>query len=280
MVGHDSLFTNVAMTPDGDVWWEGMDVPPPEGLLDWQGRSRGANATGPAAHPNSRFTTPMRNNPVISPHAEDPQGVPISAIIFGGRRASTMPLVLESEDWAHGVFKGATMGSETTAAATGAVGVVRRDPMAMLPFCGYNMGDYWGHWLKMREQRISNPPKIFVVNWFRKDANGKFLWPGFGENMRVLLWMLDRINGRAGATRTPVGFVPDPANLDLSGLDVSGDQMREVLAVKAGEWQTEMKSAGEFFDQIGPTVPGALRDRHRELVAALEGNGARAGAAR
>jgi phosphoenolpyruvate carboxykinase (GTP) len=278
MVGHDSLFTNVATTPDGDVWWEGMDVPPPEGLIDWQGRPRSANPGGPAAHANSRFTTPMKNNPVLSPHADDPRGVPISAIIFGGRRATTMPLVLESEDWTHGVFMGATMGSETTAAATGAVGVVRRDPMAMLPFCGYNMGDYWGHWLKMREQRISRPPKIFMVNWFRKDANGKFLWPGFGENLRVLIWMLDRIHGRAGAHRTAVGLVPDVSNLDLNGLEVSGDQLREALAIKAGEWQAEMKSAGEFFDRIGPTVPEALRQRHRELVAALEGNGARAAA--
>jgi len=278
MVGHDSLFTNVATTPDGDVWWEGMDVPPPEGLIDWQGRPRGANPGGPAAHANSRFTTPMKNNPVLSPHADDPRGVPISAIIFGGRRATTMPLVLESEDWTHGVFMGATMGSETTAAATGAVGVVRRDPMAMLPFCGYNMGDYWGHWLKMREQRISRPPKIFMVNWFRKDANGKFLWPGFGENLRVLIWMLDRIHGRARAHRTAVGLVPDVSNLDLNGLEVSGDQLREALAINAGEWQAEMKSAGEFFDRIGPTVPEALRQRHRELVAALEGNGARAAA--
>ena len=279
MVGHDSLFTNVAATPDGDVWWEGMDVAPPDGLIDWQGRPRSKYPDGPAAHPNSRFTTPMKNNPVLSPHADDPQGVPISAIIFGGRRATTMPLVLESEDWTHGVFMGATMGSETTAAATGAVGVVRRDPMAMLPFCGYNMGDYWAHWLEMRESRIAHPPKIFMVNWFRKDTDGKFLWPGFGENLRVLIWMLDRIHGHAGAHRTAVGLVPNASDLDLTGLEISGDRVREVLAINADQWQVEMKSAGEFFDRIGRTVPEALRQLHRELAGALAGNGVRAGAA-
>jgi len=279
MVGHDSLFTNVAMTPDGDVWWEGMDAAAPEGLIDWQGRPRGANASGPAAHPNSRFTTPMKNNPVISPHADDPKGVPISAIIFGGRRATTMPLVLESEDWTHGVFMGATMGSETTAAATGAVGVVRRDPMAMLPFCGYNMGDYWAHWLSMREKRISRPPKIFMVNWFRKDADGKFLWPGFGENLRVLSWMLDRIHGRSTAHRTPVGLVPDASSLDLTGLEISGDRVREALAIDDREWRTELASVSEFFEHIGSTVPEALRQRHRELLAVFENTGARASAA-
>ena len=279
MVGHDSLFTNVAMTPDGDVWWEGIDMPEPEGLIDWQGRPRSANPGGPAAHPNSRFTTPMKNNPVISPQAEAPQGVPISAIIFGGRRATTTPLVLESQDWTHGVFMGATMGSETTAAATGAVGIVRRDPMAMLPFCGYNMGDYWGHWLEMLEKGVSRPPKIFMVNWFRKDAGGKFLWPGFGENLRVLIWMLDRIHGRAHARRTAVGMIPEASDLDLTGLELSPDRLRETLAINPDEWLVEMKSAGEFFDRIGPTVPKELRRLHREMLAAIEGNGARAGAA-
>ncbi len=279
MLDHDSLFTNVAMTPDGDVWWEGMDRPEPEGLIDWQGRPRSANPGGPAAHPNSRFTTPMKNNPVISPHAEDPRGVPISAIIFGGRRATTTPLVLESQDWTHGVFMGATMGSETTAAATGAVGIVRRDPMAMLPFCGYNMGDYWGHWLEMLQKGVSRPPKIFMVNWFRKDAGGKFIWPGFGENLRVLIWMLDRIHGRAHARRTAVGMIPEVSDLDLTGLELSPDRLREALAINPEEWLLEMKSAGEFFDQIGPTVPGELRRLHREMLAALEGDGAHAGAA-
>jgi len=275
MLDRDSIFTNVALTPDGDIWWEGMDVDPPAGLIDWQGKPWDTKSGAKAAHPNSRFTTPMRNNPVLSPKANDPNGVPISAIIFGGRRATTMPLVIESSDWIHGVFMGATMGSETTAAATGAVGVVRRDPMAMLPFCGYNMGDYWAHWLRMRDQ-ITNPPKIFMVNWFRKDKSGKFLWPGYGENMRVLKWMLDRIHGRADARQTPVGAVPEAADLDLTGLHVSPDDLRQVLAVNREEWRAEMKSAREFFDGIGSTVPTELRRRHAELLAALDGEEARA----
>jgi len=275
MLDRDSIFTNVALTPDGDIWWEGMDVDPPAGLIDWQGKPWDPKSGSKAAHPNSRFTTPMRNNPVLSPKANDPNGVPISAIIFGGRRATTMPLVIESSDWIHGVFMGATMGSETTAAATGAVGVVRRDPMAMLPFCGYNMGDYWAHWLRMRDQ-ITNPPRIFMVNWFRKDKSGKFLWPGYGENMRVLKWMLDRIHGRADARQTPVGAVPEAGDLDLTGLHVAPDDLRQVLAVNRDEWRAEMKSSAEFFDGIGPTVPAELRRRHAELLAALDGDEARA----
>ena len=276
MLQHDSIFTNVAMTPDGGVWWEGMDVPAPDGLLDWQGRPWKKGSPDKAAHPNSRFTTPMRNNPVWSPLADDPRGVPISAIIFGGRRATTVPLVLESMDWTHGVFMGATMGSETTAAATGAVGVLRRDPMAMLPFCGYNIGDYLGHWLEMRKQ-ISKPPRIFMVNWFRKSAAGEFLWPGYGENLRVLKWMLDRIHGDAGAHETAVGLVPGPADLDLQGLEISADKLRAALAVDTAEWQAEVASAGEFFDQIGPSLPAALREKQRELKAAVDGNAARRG---
>jgi phosphoenolpyruvate carboxykinase (GTP) len=269
MVGHDSLFTNVAMTPDGDVWWEGMETSPPEGLIDWQGRPWRKDSGEKAAHPNSRFTTPMYNNPALSPKADAPEGVPISAIIFGGRRASTMPLVLESGDWTHGVFMGATMGSETTAAAAGAVGVVRRDPMAMLPFCGYNMGDYFGHWLAM-QKAIKQPPKIFMVNWFRKDREGRFLWPGFGENLRVLKWMLDRIHDRASAYQTPVGSVPHADDLDLSGLGLTGDALREDLAIRKDEWQVEMKSAGELFDRIGKHMPPALKQLHRSLAGALE----------
>jgi phosphoenolpyruvate carboxykinase (GTP) len=274
MVSHDSIFTNVATTPDGDVWWEGMEGEPPAGLIDWQGKPWDKSAGKPAAHPNSRFTTPMYNNPALSPHADDPKGVPIDAIIFGGRRATTMPLVLESEDWVHGVFMGATMGSETTAAAAGAVGVVRRDPMAMLPFCGYNMGDYFGHWLKM-EKAIKHPPRIFMVNWFRKDSNGKFLWPGFGENIRVLTWILDRIHGRSSAHSSPVGRVPYPEDLDLRGLDLPSDKIRADLAVNQDEWNAEMKGAGEFFERFGRHLPDDLRARHRELIASLNnGNGA------
>jgi phosphoenolpyruvate carboxykinase (GTP) len=273
-VEHDSLFTNVAMTADGDIWWEGMDVPPPEGMLNWRGQPWDKASGEKAAHPNSRFTAPMANNPVLSPRANDPRGVPISAIIFGGRRATTMPLVLESRDWTHGVFMGATMGSETTAAAAGQVGVVRRDPMAMLPFCGYNIGDYLSHWLEMRKQ-ITKPPKIFMVNWFRKNEAGEFVWPGYGENMRVLKWMLDRIHGDAGAQDTPVGLVPEAGNLDLTGLEISPARLREALTIDANEWKTEVASAGEFFDKIGATLPAALREIHHELAAALETTGAR-----
>jgi len=270
MVEHDTIFTNVAMTPDGDVWWEGMDVPAPDGLLDWQGRPWKKGSSDKAAHPNSRFTTPMRNNPAWSPHADDPRGVPISAIIFGGRRASTVPLVLESIDWTHGVFMGATMGSETTAAASGAVGVLRRDPMAMLPFCGYNMGDYFAHWLKMRSA-IKKPPRIFMVNWFRKGADGNFIWPGYGENMRVLKWMLDRIHGRATGRETPVGIVPNEGELDFKDLNLAKSAAQDALAVNPAEWKAELESAGEFFEKIGPTMPKELKDRRQAILKSLSG---------
>ena len=269
MLGHDSIFTNVAMTPDGDVWWEGMDVEPPQELVDWRGRKWQPDGGEKAAHPNSRFTTPIANNPVLSPHVEDPWGVPISAIVFGGRRATTAPLVLEAKDWLHGVFIGATMGSETTAAAAGKTGVVRRDPMAMLPFAGYNIGDYWQHWLAM-QPRISDPPGIFMVNWFRKDANGAFLWPGYGENLRVLKWILTRLEGRVEGRETLLGRVPEPGELDLSGLKIAPEQLSQALAVDRGEWKAEMASAGEFFDRIGRAVPEQLRTFHHDLTNALE----------
>ncbi|MGH9563415.1 MAG: phosphoenolpyruvate carboxykinase (GTP), partial [Terracidiphilus sp.] len=219
----NTIFTNVALTAGGEPWWEGIDGAVPQGLTTWKGEPF-KGASGPAAHPNSRYTVPASQSPSISPRLNDPEGVPISALIFGGRRAHLAPLVYESQNWQHGVFVGAIMASETTAAATGAVGVTRRDPMAMLPFCGYNMGDYFGHWLEMGS-KLKNPPRIFHVNWFRRGADGKFLWPGYGENVRVLKWMLDRIEGRAQAAETPIGNVPTPESLTLDGLSISRDTL-------------------------------------------------------
>jgi phosphoenolpyruvate carboxykinase (GTP) len=268
-VARDTLFTNVAQTPDGDVWWEGIGTEAPEGMIDWQGKPFDKNGKDKAAHPNSRFTAPMSNNPCLSKAASDPEGVPISAIIFGGRRATTVPLVMQSFNWQHGVYLGATMGSETTAAATGAVGVVRRDPMAMLPFCGYNMGDYFAHWLKFRAGLV-NPPKIFMVNWFRKGNDGSFLWPGYGENMRVLKWIVDRARGYTGAQETVVGWVPRPGDIDLSGLDIDAARFRAATDINLDQWKAEAESQAEFFDQIGPTMPKALKLQRELLLSNIE----------
>ncbi|HEX4341417.1 MAG TPA: phosphoenolpyruvate carboxykinase (GTP) [Polyangiaceae bacterium] len=268
-IAKDTLFTNVALTKDGDVWWEGKDGEVPAELTDWQGRPWKKGSTEKAAHPNSRFTAPAQNNPALSKFSNDPEGVPISAIIFGGRRATTIPLVIQSFNWTHGVFFGSTLGSETTAAATGKVGVVRRDPFAMLPFCGYNMGTYFAHWLEMQGS-MANPPKIFMVNWFRQDKDGKFLWPGFGENMRVLKWIVDRARLRVGGQETPFGWVPKAGDLDLSGLDISSDQVDQATSIDLDEWKQELEGSAEFFEKLGPTMPEVLQLQRKMFLSRIE----------
>jgi phosphoenolpyruvate carboxykinase (GTP) len=257
----NSIFTNVALTDDGDIWWEGMTKEKPAHLTDWKGRDWTPDSPEVSAHPNSRFTTPATQCPMIAPEYDNPNGVPIDAILFGGRRATTVPLVYESRDWAHGVFVGATLSSETTAAATGAVGVVRRDPMAMLPFIGYNAGSYMDHWLDIGKQHDeSKLPKIYQVNWFRKTEDGAWLWPGFGDNSRVLKWIVERLDGVAEAVETPVGLVPAPGALDTSGLDMTADEVAEVLAVKDGEWKAEIPLIEEWFAKLGDHLPSQLRN--------------------
>ena len=268
----NSIFTNVALTDDGDVWWEGMTDEPPAHLTDWKGRDwtpsgldgEGnplASAGQPAAHPNSRFCTPLSQCPIVAPEWDDPNGVPLDAIIFGGRRKSTIPLAVEARDWQHGVFLAATLSSETTAAATGAVGVVRRDPMAMLPFLGYNVGDYMAHWMDIGKGADAvQLPKIFYVNWFRRSASGDFLWPGFGENVRVIKWALGRIDGSATAADTAIGRVPTLDALDVDGLDLTTEQLEAALAVDPAEWTAEVDGIEEWFDKIGSALPGSLRD--------------------
>ena len=261
----DTIFTNVAHNlDDNTVWWEGLDGNPPENAVDWQGNPwHASTATEKAAHPNSRFTAPAKNCPCVSPKFDDPEGVPISAMIFGGRRAKTAPLVYQSRSWQHGVFVGSTMASETTAAAAGAVGVVRRDPMAMLPFCGYHMGDYFAHWLEMGEKLGDKAPKIFNVNWFRTDDNGKFIWPGYGDNMRVLMWILGRCDGTAEAVETPIGFEPRPCDIEREGLDLSEETVASLLSVDKKLWQKEAEDITEFYKKFGGKLP-------KELSAELE----------
>jgi phosphoenolpyruvate carboxykinase (GTP) len=255
MVRSNTIFTNVALTPDGEPWWDGLTPQPPAGLIDWQGNPWTPGT--PAAHPNARFTVLAQQCPSIAPNWEDPAGVPISGIIFGSRRSSVVPLVFEAFNWEHGVFLGASMTTETTAAITGKVGVVRSDPMAMLPFCGYNMADYFAHWLAMGP-RLAKTPRIFRVNWFRRDAEGRFLWPGYGDNVRVLKWMVERIRGTAAAQETPIGMVPTPEALDRSGLNVTDAQLREALRVDAAEWTESLADLEKFNAQFGSRLPGAI----------------------
>ena len=261
----DTIFTNVAHNlDDNTVWWEGLDKNPPENAIDWKGNPwHASTATEKAAHPNSRFTAPAKNCPCVSPKFDDPEGVPISAMIFGGRRAKTAPLVYQSHDWKHGVFVGSTMASETTAAAAGAVGVVRRDPMAMLPFCGYHMGDYFAHWLEMGDKLGDKAPKIFNVNWFRTDDEGKFIWPGYGDNMRVLMWILGRCEGSAEAVETPIGFEPRPCDIEREGLDITEETIASLLSVDKELWKQEAECITEFYKKFGEKLP-------QELSAELE----------
>ena len=254
----DTIFTNVVHNlDDNTVWWEGLDKNPPTNAINWKGEKWDASTGTSGAHPNSRFTAPARNCPCVSPEFENPQGVPISAIVFGGRRAKTAPLVYQSFDWEHGVFVGSAMASETTAAAAGQVGVVRRDPMAMLPFCGYNMGDYFAHWLEMGK-RTPNAPKIFNVNWFRQDDKGSIIWPGYGENMRVLMWILDRCDGTADAVETPIGFEPIAEDINLEGIDISLETLKGLLEVDPTIWKEDVEGIKTFYKKIGETLPKEL----------------------
>ncbi len=264
----NTIFTNVLHKDDNTVWWEGLDGDVPAHGVDWTGKEWTPETGVKGAHPNSRFTAPASQCPCISPEFENPEGVPLSAIIFGGRRAKTAPLVYESFDWNHGVFVGATMASETTAAAAGAVGVVRRDPMAMKPFAGYHMGEYFAHWIEMGE-KIPNPPKVFHVNWFRLNNEGKFMWPGFGDNMRVLNWILDRCDGKADAVKTAIGYLPKPSDLNLTGLDIDDETINELLSVDKDVWTSEAEGIKEFFNQFSDKLPTELTSQLNALVARL-----------
>ena len=267
---HDTIFTNVVLKEDGTVWWEGMDKNPPQNALNWKGEPWDPSDGSKGAHPNSRFTSPAKNCPSISPEFDNPQGVPISAIIFGGRRPRTAPLVTESFHWPHGVAMGSSMASEKTAAAEGTVGEIRRDPMAMLPFCGYHMADYWQHWLDM-EGLLENPPKIFTVNWFRTDGEGNFLWPGFGDNLRVLEWILNRCDGKAAAVESAVGWLPRPEDIDLEGLDdVTPETMRELLHIDVDLWKEEAAGIRAYYEKFGDKLPLPMLDSVKYMEARLD----------
>jgi len=269
MLAKNCIFTNVALTDDGDVWWEGMDGEPPAHAIDWKGNDWTPDSDVPAAHPNARFTAPASECPCLDPAWEDPAGVPISAFIFGGRLSKTFPLVFQSNDWNHGVFLAATMGSEATAAAIGQA-AIRRDPMAMLPFCGYNMADYWRHWIDMGA-KISNPPGIFRVNWFRKDEDGKFMWPGFGENMRVLKWIVDRVKGKAEGVESPFGMMPKREDLVWEGLDFDADTFYSIMDIAKANGLAEAEELKGHFEQFGDKLPGELEAEREKLAERLEG---------
>ena len=267
---YPTLFTNTGLDIDtNSPWWEGLSDTAPAHMLDWQGKSYDSANGGNIAHPNSRFTVSIYNCPTLSPETDNPKGVPISGILFGGRRSNTVPLVVESFDWEHGVFKASSNGSETTAAATGAAGVVRRDPMAMLPFCGYNMGDYFGHWLGM-QSRVTQPPKLFFVNWFKKNEEGKFIWPGFRDNSRVIKWMIDRIKGKVSARQTPVGLMPRVEDLDMEGLSLPTGVMDKLFELDKGEWRKEVQEIETFYAQFGDRLPAPLKKRLNELKDAFK----------
>ncbi len=265
MIRHDAIYTNVALNENNEPWWEGKDDQLP--VTNWKGNSCSED-DGPAAHPNSRFTVAARQNPCYSPLADDPAGVPVSAIIFGGRRRELAPLVYQALDWDHGVLIGASVASETTAAATGAVGITRRDPMAMKPFCGYNFADYWGHWLSFSD-KSDRLPEIFHVNWFRQDENGRFLWPGFGENLRVLRWIIERCENRVEAQETAIGYLPNAADIDTNDLDIDHQTLESLLAVDHDSWRQEMKAMGEYLKEYGDRVPAKLAEQHRRVIKAL-----------
>lgn len=267
-MSHDTIYTNAALLPDGDVWWEGKTPEPPKEAIDWMGQTWSPNSGRKAAHPNSRFTAPMANNPALDPSADDPAGVPVSAIIFGGRRSRSVPLVFQAFNWVHGVYLGATLGSETTAAATGQVGIVRRDPMAMLPFIGYNIRDYLVHWFRMRK-KMFDCPRIFHVNWFRKDDQGRFVWPGYGENMRVLKWIIDRAHGRAYARETPLGWMPCVEDFDLQGIPISRETFTEIESVDLDEMKAEIMSQEELFLKLAGDLPKEMVFQRELLIARL-----------
>ena len=266
----NSIYTNTALTPDGDVWWEGMSDTAPARATDWKGNVWTPESDAVAAHPNARFTAPASQCPCIAPEWEDPAGVPISAILFGGRRRTTVPLVTEAFDWDHGVFLGSIMASETTAAAAGAVGNLRFDPMAMLPFCGYNMADYFGHWLKVGSSTKSeNLPKIFFVNWFRRDEDGRFLWPGYGENSRVLKWIFDRVDGKSNAVKTSIGYLPAPADIDTNGMSIDAADLDTLLSLDTDGWKAAVPQIREHYAQFGDKLPSKLATSLAELESAL-----------